>query len=341
VLGLTGLGRALTELSAVSQVWSTSYGRALIVKTALFVPLLGVGWLNRTLLLRAFTRLRRSATVEVVVIVAIVVAVAVLTELRPGTSYATSAGPVALAAVQPPVLPPRNAVVAARELGSLAVAVARTPGLATVTVIGPDGTGIDGRRVLVDGVPAKPCGSGCYRAAAGSGLLRVRIGATQLVFDIPARAPDATALLQRVTRRYRTARTIVFDESLASSPTNRERTRFTILAPHSLTYRTRGGPSAIVIGARRWDRLRDGAPWQLSAQTPLAVTRPTWSEPTNAHLVAPGVITFLDRQIPAWFRLTLARGLPARSQMTAAAHFMVDSYAGFDGPVSVSPPPSR
>ena len=50
VLGVTGLGRALTELSAVSQVWSTSYGRALLVKSALFIPLLGVGWLNRSLL---------------------------------------------------------------------------------------------------------------------------------------------------------------------------------------------------------------------------------------------------------------------------------------------------
>ena len=45
VLAASGLGRGLTELSAVSQVWSTSYGRALIVKTALFLPLLGVGWL--------------------------------------------------------------------------------------------------------------------------------------------------------------------------------------------------------------------------------------------------------------------------------------------------------
>ena len=65
VLALSGLGRALTELHSVSQVWSTSYGRALIVKTALFLPLLGLGWLNRTLLLDAFARLRRSAMLEV------------------------------------------------------------------------------------------------------------------------------------------------------------------------------------------------------------------------------------------------------------------------------------
>ena len=48
----------VTELSSVSQLWSTSYGRALLVKTAIFVPLLGVGWLNRA---RADARLRAPA----------------------------------------------------------------------------------------------------------------------------------------------------------------------------------------------------------------------------------------------------------------------------------------
>ena len=51
-------------MGSISQVWSTSYGRVLIVKSVLLLPLLGLGWLNRTRLLDAFTRLRRSATVE-------------------------------------------------------------------------------------------------------------------------------------------------------------------------------------------------------------------------------------------------------------------------------------
>ena len=36
VLGVSGLTRALTELSAVHQLWTTSYGQTLLVKTALF-----------------------------------------------------------------------------------------------------------------------------------------------------------------------------------------------------------------------------------------------------------------------------------------------------------------
>src|SRR4051794_21215542 len=202
VLGLTGLGRALTELSAVSQLWSTSYGRILLVKTALFLPLLGLGWLNRSLLIAMFARLRRSALVEIGLLVAVVVAVAVLTELRPGKDAASAAAVAAPqpSRPQPPALPPREAVVDAREFGALALAVAREPGRATVTLVGPDGTGVDGRRVTVDGVQASPCGSGCYRAPAGNGPLRVGVGARTTVFDLPARGPDATKLLQRVTR---------------------------------------------------------------------------------------------------------------------------------------------
>ncbi len=308
LIGVTGLTRSLTELSAVHQVWSTSYGRALIAKTVLFAPLLGLGWLNRSVLLRTFARLRRSVLVELTVLAGIVVAVAILTELRPGRDQpraATGAAPQQTA--EAPVLPPRDAVVDARELGSLAVAIARRPGSATVTILGPDGNGDSGRSVIVAGTRAAPCGSGCYRARAPSGPLRVTVDGRALTFAVSAAAPDAQALLQAVTKRFRASKTIVFDESLASSPTNAQRTRFTIVAPDRLAYVIRGGPSAIVIGARRWDRDGPGAPWLASEQTPLQVTQPYWQAPTNVHLVAPGVLTFLDRRIPAWFRVTLAR----------------------------------
>ncbi|HLK46014.1 MAG TPA: CopD family protein, partial [Acidimicrobiales bacterium] len=339
VLGATGLARALTELSSVSQLWSTSYGRALIVKTALFVPLLGIGALNRSRLLDRFARLRRSATVEIVAIAGIVVAVAILTELRPGvTARALAASPTS-ALGQPPTLPPRDAVVDARELGTDAVAVAREPTGTIVTVLGPDGTGLDGRDVTVDGISATSCGSGCYRTPSGAGAtVRVTVDGRSLTFTLAARAPSAASLLRQVTAAYVGSRTIVFDETLASTPTNATTTRFTVVAPHTLAYDTHGGPSAVVIGSRRWDRASPSRPWLPSTQTPLEVTHPYWSSPTNAHLVAPGTVTFLDRAIPAWFRVTLRNGRPAVQHMTAASHFMTDRYVGFDVPVTVSPP---
>jgi copper transport protein len=339
VLGASGIARAYTELSAVSQLWSTSYGRALLVKTAIFVPLLGIGWLNRTVLMRVYAHVRRSARVEVVAIAGIVVAVAILTELAPGRKAVRSAAAGPLAAALPPTLPPRDAVVDARELGSLAVAVAREPQRATVTIIGPDATGVDDRDVRVNDVAAIPCGSGCYRAPApGAGPLRVSIDGRTLTFDVAATAPVATGLIERITRAYRASRTIVFDETLASSPTNAQTTRFTIVAPHSLSYQTRGGPGAIVINTRRWDRSDAGSPWKPTSQTPIDVTAPYWTRPTNAHLVGPNTITFLDRGIPAWFRLTFTGSRPTVFHMTAAAHFMTERYVGFDVPAEVSPP---
>jgi len=339
VLGATGIVRALTELSAVSQLWSTSYGRALLVKTAIFVPLLGVGWLNRTLLIRVYARLRRSARVEIVAIAGIVVAVAILTELAPGRKAARSLAAPPLAAALPPTLPPRDAVVDARELGSLAVVVARGPRRTTVTIIGPDATGVDGRAVRVNGVTTTACGSGCYRALSpATGPLRVTVGGRTLTFDLAASAPAAPAILRRITRAYRASRTIVFDETLASLPTNAQTTRFTVVAPHSLAYETRGGPAAIVIGTRRWDRSTAHAPWQATSQTPIDVATPYWSRPTNVHLVGPNTITFLDRRIPAVFRVTFEGSRPTVAHMTAAAHFMTDRYVGFDVPAAVSPP---
>jgi hypothetical protein len=160
-----------------------------------------------------------------------------------------------------------------------------------------------------------------------------------LTFDIAATAPGATALLGQITRAYRASRTIVFDETLASTPTNAQTTRFTVVAPHTLAYETHGGgPAAVVIGTRRWDRSSAKAPWQRTTQTPIDVTVPYWTRPTNVHLVGPNTITFLDRRIPAFFRLTFEGSRPTVSHMTAAAHFMIDRYVGFDVPADVSPP---
>jgi copper transport protein len=342
VLGLTGLGRALTELSAVSQVWSTSYGRALIIKTALFLPLLGVGWLSRALLAGAFARLRRSVLIEVTVITAILVVVGVLTDLRPGKLVGAAAPAAAAAqAPGPPPLPPAAAVVDARELGTLAVAVARLPGEVTVTILGADGSAATGLIVSVDGASTRVCGAGCYWAPAAAGSVRVRVSGRSIVFDVPTTAPGGRVALARVTRAYRASKSVVFHESLRSTPTNSQTTRFELVAPDRLSYRTNGGIEAIVIGAHRWDRLTPHGRWLRSQQTRLDVLQPFWHAARNVHVVAPGVLTFLDPTLPAWFRLDISGPRLRRLGMTAAAHFMVERYTVFNGPVSISPPPSR
>jgi copper transport protein len=336
VIAASGIGRALTELNSVSQVWSTSYGRALIVKSALLLPVLGLGWLNRTQLLDAFARLRRSAIVESTLLIGVLAAVGALTQARPGVIRA--ALPSVAAVPQPPVLPPRSAVVDARGVGALVVALARTPGRATVTLLGSANAGVSGRDVRIDGRRAAACGSGCYRAAAEAGPVHVSVDGARTTFDTPARAPTATALLRDITRRYRGSKTIVIDETLSADSGPGIRTRFTVVAPNRLRYQTNAGPAAIVIGSRRWDRMSPGRPFVESPQTPLDVTQPLWSNVSNVHEIAPGVLTFLDRSLPAWFRVEIESRRPRVVHMEAAAHFMVERYVEFDAPVEVSPP---
>src|SRR2546422_191308 len=78
VLAATGVTRAFAELSSLGQVWSTGYGRVLIVKTALLVPLVALGWRNRYRLLPRLSLdgLRRSVAVELTLFAALVAAVA-------------------------------------------------------------------------------------------------------------------------------------------------------------------------------------------------------------------------------------------------------------------------
>lgn len=100
LLVVTGVYRALVELSSFSDLVDTGYGRALLVKLAIFVVLLAGGAYNRLLLHPRLERaalglapddrgagaaLRTSVTAELVLAGALLVAVAVLISLPPPT----------------------------------------------------------------------------------------------------------------------------------------------------------------------------------------------------------------------------------------------------------------
>jgi copper transport protein len=82
VVAVTGFARALWEVGAVSQIWTTSYGQTLVVKTLLFAGLIGLGYRNRGVLDR-FPEIRRGASVELVLMAGLLGAVTLLTNLPP------------------------------------------------------------------------------------------------------------------------------------------------------------------------------------------------------------------------------------------------------------------
>jgi copper transport protein len=345
VLAVTGVIRAFSELDAVSQVWSTGYGRTLIVKTALLTVLVAVGWLNRYRLIprRAIGVLRKSVAAELILFVGLAAAVALLTDLRPGRDRVAAAAPIEANA--PPPLPARDMVVVAREDGELAVALAVRPPGGEVSVLNPNGRGVDGLDVTIAGVKAGKCGPGCYGAfSIPAPVVRVTVDGRPLTFRIPAEPRSATGILARATQVFRRLRTVSYVERLASDPRNRVVADFTLERPNRLEYQIQGGASGIIIGARRWDRTARG-PWVQSPQEPTEQPEPIWAGAvTNAFILdatpTTYVVSFLKPVGPAWFTVRLDRKtlLPRDLQMTAPAHFMTHRYRGFNAAARIKAP---
>ncbi len=337
LLAATGVTRAFAELSSFGQVWSTGYGRVLIVKTALLSALVGIGWRNRYRLLPRLSvdGLRRSVAVELALFAALVAAVALLTDLRPGRDRVARAALVE--AKGPPPAPATNMWVQARESGTFGVALAVRRPDAEVFVLGQDNLGVNGLAVKVAGVPTSPCGAGCYRASLSSAdPVSVSVAGRVLVFHVPAKARPAAALVARATSAFRRLRSVDYLERLASSPQNKVIAAFTLERPNRLEYRIRGGADGIIIGSRRWDRARGGK-WVPSPQEVTPQPEPIWAgHSTNAYLLdatpTTYVVSFFKSTGPVWFTLRLDRKtlLPRSLQMTAAAHFMTHRYTGFN-----------
>jgi copper transport protein len=367
LLAGTGLGRALEELASFSQLWTTGYGRALLVKTALLAVLIVLAARNQLFFLSGpLQSLRRGVTAEAVVLVGLVVAVAVLTALPPGRTAAASRLRPVPSGPSAPSLPPPGAVVLAQEAGRLALALSARPapsaGLRlTATVLSPGNTGVDGLALTfrVNGTrgaklePGVPCGSGCYSATTQSvgdpRAVTVDFAgetAATLRFGLPRTwpAPAATALVDRATAKFRGLRSVRYRERLASSPQTKISTLWTQVAPDRLQYSIRGGADGILIGGTRWDRTTPTGQWVKSATQPIAAPTPIWPRrPANAHLLAKtkrgAVVSLLDRSVPAWFTIRFDRRLRPRSlEMTAAGHFMHHDYLSFNGPLVIKAP---
>jgi copper transport protein len=346
VLAASGVLRAFAELRTIGQLWSTGYGRLLIVKSVLFVLLVAFGWLNRYRLVPrlSFDSLRRSVAVELVLFMGLVAAVAVLTDVRPGRDRVGQAA-VAEEAQGPPPLPAAGMVVQARESGELAVALGVSASDAELVAMGQDGRGVNGLPVQIGGVPARACGAGCYRSSGSfAGKVPVFVAGRKLVFTIPVRARAAAGLVARATRAFRGLRSVDYVERLASSPRNKVVADFTLERPDRLMYRIRGGADGIIIGPRRWDRAGGGS-WVPSPQDPTPQPEPIWAgHVTNAYLLeatpATYVVSFLKSTGPAWFTLRIDRRtfLPSSMRMTAPAHFMTHRYTKFNAARRIHPP---
>ena len=340
LVALTGVGRALAELSKVSQLWTSGYGRALVVKSALLGLLVLLGWFSRSALRAGFERLRLPVRIELAPALGIALAVAFLTALPPGRNVAR-----ALVVERQPRLPGRDAIVAAAQDGTRDVLLSVDGGRASVIFYGQDGAPTNVSDVRIAGRKTTTCGKGCYAARVGDDSpLTVTHGKTTLAFDLHD-VGDGTQLVKDISKVVQSLRGFSFVERLSSGKVTIE-TTWREAPPDRLEYQIRGGSRSVIIGSRRWDR-REGGKWVESPQTPLSLPAPAWYPKrfTNARIVARNgetvVVTFLDAQGgPAWFRLTANRRTlrPIVLRMYAPAHFMHHRYFALDEPVRITPP---
>ncbi|HEY4413470.1 MAG TPA: hypothetical protein VGN06_10775 [Gaiellaceae bacterium] len=272
-------------------------------------------------------------------------------------------GPVSTASAQLPAAstpstpapgfpaPPAGAVVFSREDGPDVLALGLVPHgsnvLAQVSIVGQQGTGVNGRTVSIGSTRAVACGAGCYRATVPrSKAIDVEVGGTRWSVPLPSPwpPPDASAIVARATRVWRSLRSLAFSDHLGSDATHVVSSEWRTVAPNRVAYAIQGGYSAVIVGGTRWDRAPGGR-WIASPQTPqLKQPVPVWQSATDAHVIreigATLSITFYDPRTPAWFAITV----DARTQRTfdlrmmTTAHFMHERYSSFDAPLSIVPP---
>lgn len=318
-------------------------------------------------------RTRIAAVTAAVVVLAAGAAVAVLATRSGGSGAPLSfTGTVAPARTVFPA-PQAGSTVFAREDGSDVLALGVLPGTqGALTLqasdVGDEGTGVNGLRVAFSvragggehGATAAACGAGCYRASLTVPATPTRVRVTvqrpgrtttwNVTMPAPWPAEDASALIARAGRVWRGLSDLRYTESLASDSSGAVVSSWQETAPDRLAYQIVGGSSAVIIGLHRWDRAAGGA-WQESTSVRVRQPIPFWVEATDAHVIGGGTvnghavwrISFYDPRTPGWFIASVDRKTAhtVDLRMFATAHFMHDSYAGFDLPNKIIAPASH
>jgi hypothetical protein len=255
--------------------------------------------------------------------------------------------------------PPPGAVVVAREAGANLVALAvrevrGTGQIATqVSVVGREGSGVEGLRVRIAGAAAETCGLGCYRAnVPAAARVPVEIGGLNAPFawraSLPPDAHSAAAIVRRATLAWRGLVSVSWHEVLGSDSAHIVRSDWRAVAPNRVAYVIRDEGSAVVIGGRRWDRSSLRAPWRLSVQDPpLHQPAPFWVTARNARVLGTGTdrghavwfVSFYDPRTPGWFQVEIDKQSfrTLHMDMYATAHFMHDTYGAFGATRIVAP----
>lgn len=342
VVALTGTLNAVLELNTPGDLWSTGYGRAVLLKIVLIVAMAGLGLTHQVLR-------RRPAATDA--------------SLRRPVRLELVAGGLALAAATALVgfpNPPRIVEAAERASGgdpvladlasydALSLAEASGPFVVALTVLPPRpgpvefrvnvvgleaGDGFGDVRVRTSGpggvgttVALAGCGTGCFRgpgqvSAAGPWSFQVTAAAARaavdVVFATDLPSPDGRPVLRRAVAALERLRSVAMQEDLRGAtdgPNISAQYRFSAPAAFEFAVKDR---SQIVIGSRSFDRPQPNASWEEKPwpgrpfQWPREFYRSVWEGPAAVRILGTEpldghpmtVIAFVRPELPAWIRL--------------------------------------
>jgi hypothetical protein len=210
----------------------------------------------------------------------------------------------------------------------------------------------DELRVELNGrvVQPEPCGQGCLRVSGPvldgrSAFLTVRHGTEDVSFDLPAfLPPDGNATFDKASRTMSALQTFRYTERLSSGLGTTVHSTIDVQAPDRMRLQAKDF-SSVIIGKTRWDR-RAGTQWERSPFPGLELRDLLmWHQAKNPRIVRLSgdgeaeLVAFGLKPVPAWFRLDVEpSGLVTEAEMTAASHFMLHRYSGYNRSQAVEPP---
>jgi copper transport protein len=289
---------------------------------------------------------------------------------RPGLQATAGPGPPGVAAAGLLPAPSSGQLAVAEEAGPWIAAAwinASEPAGGTVRLLNASTAPVPAA-IEIDRARTAPCGPGCatFRLSrpASTLTLHARLGGRTVaavipIGWIPGQSAVAAQILAAVVARTDHVSSYQIHETLRTGqggPPAISHYRIEGRQNYQITYHSGGFGETIGIGRRSWV-LEPGGSWQEQTGPPFDTRQlmPWWSHRIEVRLLAisggddpTAEIALADihspiDQIPFWFRLRvdLRSRLVLDMRMIGPAHFMNQSYYGFDAPGKISPPPSR
>ncbi len=380
VVVITGVANTAFGVSRRSELTSTGYGRAVLVKLAIAVAMVALGALHlRRRRAGAERKLRRPVAFEAVAVAAALGLASLLTSIPDPPRQAVAE----VVTGSDPVLSELahyDAVSVAEASGSYVVGLTvfpPRPGDVQVRLhvlgseAGPE-SGIRGGVVRASlpgqepvSVVLRPCGSGCLAGrghipSAGQWQFEASVEAAgdnvAAAFALPLPAQDGGDELGRALDANEAVRSATMREELRADVGGRQlEARYRFAAPDAFEIEA-GDSHRIVIGKRTWDRSSPGETWKEGEwpddafQWPRSHYRSLWAGPAAVRVlgeevvdgVPSRIVSFVRPGLPAWFKVWVgvADGQVRRETMLAEGHLMERVYE-LNTPTTITPPVSR